>query len=60
MSDASDKKKKERRAYVKPEVKRVRLDSEVLLVQGCKMSTGSAKGSLCRGPSICKGHTAGS
>lgn len=49
------------RAYVKPEVKRVRLDSEVLLVKGCKMATGAARNSAgCRGPIFCKGHTPGS
>lgn len=54
--------RKAKRAYVKPEVKRVRLDSEVLLVKGCKMASGSSKFhfSACRGPTQCKNHTPGS
>jgi hypothetical protein len=56
MSEKNGKK-----PYKKPEVKKVRLDAEVLLVQGCKLSSGQAKGgNQCRAPSVCKVNTAGS
>ena len=40
-------KAKPKKLYMKPEIKRIRLDAEVLLVTGCKLATASA-GRGCR------------
>ena len=35
-------KTKVKKSYAKPEIKRIRLDAEVLLVTGCKLASASA------------------
>ena len=55
----SEKKPNEKKKYVKPELKRIRLDSEVLLVAGCKLaSSRSSKGcknNACAAPNRLNG-----
>lgn len=52
---------KEKKKYTRPEVKKVKLDIDVLLVPGCKTSTGSAGlGTLYACKSSCTNNAAGS
>lgn len=59
MSDKNESNK--RRPYVKPVVKSIRLDADVLLAKGCKTSSGTAKGSrICHKTGACVNNAAGS
>lgn len=52
---------KKARKYVKPEVKKVRLDSEVLLAGICKTASGTnANATKCRSVAACTNKNQGS
>ena len=58
----SKNKPKTPRQYTKPEIKKIRLDAEVLLVAGCKMAGGPNKagGPKCTTIAACTSSAAGS
>lgn len=58
MSSNQDKKS---RKYVKPEIRKVKLDSEVLLAGICKTATGTnSSATRCRSISACTNKNHGS